>query len=198
VISHAQWLGQLRAVGNLGPLGRLIESLNALMGLAVTSTVRAGAHAGRRIPWPWLVVGALAAAGAFRFAVSAEIRAKVISALGTGLATAAITSTTLSTAHAEAQEQFAALDPEQANWDTVTEVRGSQATLTRACLHQLARSPQSDLNAIELAEPLRQVPGSFPRGTAKVRSALRATAAFTEPRRGRFQVGRPAIPVGAR
>jgi hypothetical protein len=123
------------------------------------------------VPWPWLVIGALATAGTIRYIVTPEIRAKV--------------------QRDAARQQFETLEPPQPDGDGIIGIRGSSAALLRACLYRLARSPQRDLSAQELTDALRRADGVAASET-KVRSILRENAAFVEPSRGRFQLGRPA------
>ena len=56
-----------------------------------------------------------------------------------------------------------------------------------AYLRQLARSPRSVHSAAQLTETIRRDHVSA--GEARVRAVLRRMPAFTEPYRGRFQVG---------
>lgn len=196
-VAHGQWLEQLRAVGDLGPLGRLIGAIESLLGLAASGVFQGVSAAARRVPWPWLVVGAVAAAGAFRYFVAPETRQQVQTRLGAGLASVGATVMEVMNAREAARRQFEPLLPAQPDWNEVVACRGTEAALTRASLYHLARSPQSDLSASELAATLRLTDG-FPRGEAKVRAALRRERAFNEPYRGRFQVGAPAVPCQRR
>jgi hypothetical protein len=196
-VAHAQWLDQLRAVGDLGPLGRFAGAIDSILGLAASGAFQAGTAAARRVPWPWLVVGAVAAAGAFHYAVKPETRQRVQAGLGAGLVSVGETVVEVVSAREAARRQFESLLPVQADWSEVADRRGDEATLARASLYHLARSPQSNLSAAELAAALRLTDG-FPRGEAKVRATLRREDAFNEPYRGRFQVGGPALrDVGA-
>ncbi|MFF5075790.1 hypothetical protein ACFY36_01980 [Actinoplanes sp. NPDC000266] len=193
-VAHAQWLDQLSAVGDLGPLGRLAGAINSLLGIAASGAFQGVAAAARRVPLPWLLVGAVAAAGAFRYFVAPETRQRVQVALGAGLASVGETVMEVVNAREAARGQFESLLPVQPGWNEVANCRGTEAALTRASLHRLARNPQSDLSAAELAAALRLTDG-FPRGEAKVRATLRREGAFSEPYRGRFQVGAPALQI---
>lgn len=195
-VAHAQWLEQLRAVGDLGPLGRLNSAVDSFLGLAASGLFQGVAAASRRVPWPWLVVGAVAAAGAFHYLVTPETRQRVTTALGAGLASAGATVMEVVNAREAARQQFESLLPVQPGWDEVVANRGTEAALTRASLFHLARSPQNDLSASELAEVLLRHTDGFPRGEAKVRAALRREPAFDEPYRGRFQAGGAVLPAG--
>jgi predicted nucleic acid-binding protein len=195
-VAHAQWLGQLSAVGDLGPLGRLAGAIDSLLGLAASGAFQGVAAAARRVPWPWLLVGAVAAAGAFRYLIAPETRQRVQATLGAGLASAGATVMEVVNAREAARGQFESLLPVQPGWDEVVASRGTGTALTRASLFHLARSPQSDLSASELAAVLLRHTDGFPRGEAKVRAALRREPAFNEPYRGRFQVGAPALDLG--
>lgn len=194
-LAHAQWLGQLRAVGDLDPLGRHIAAVNSLLELTSSGVFHGLSTAARRVPWPWLVVGALAAAGTIRYLVTPETRHNVQAALGVGLSAVAANVAEVVSSREAAQRQFETLLPVQSAWDEITAQRGGAAALTRACLYHLACSPQSDLSAAELAAVLRQTAG-FPRGEAKVRATLRREVAFGEPYQGRFQVGNAVLLAG--
>ncbi|MCG5466725.1 PIN domain-containing protein [Micromonospora sp. MED01] len=187
-LAHAQWLNELRAVGDLGPLGGLIGALNALLGVAAEGLFHGVFATARRVPWPWLVVGALATVGTIRYFVAPETRRRLQTVLGTGLSSVSAAVAEVLAHREEAKRQFATLLPVQPGWTEITEDRNPAATLTRACLHHLARSPQSDLSAKELTELLRRT-DDVAAGEARVRAMLRSVAAFSEPCRGRFQVG---------
>ncbi|MFG1745781.1 PIN domain-containing protein [Micromonospora chalcea] len=191
-VAHAQWRDELSAVGDLGPLGRFVHALDCLLGLATSGLFRGVAAAARRVPWPWLVVGALATAGTIRHFIAPETRTKVQAALGTGVSTAAVTVAEVLTQRDAARKQFETLQPNQSSRDEITGHRGPSAALTRACLYRLARSPHSDQSARDLAALLRHTDG-VTSGEGKVRATLREQATFAETRRGRFQVGRPAL-----
>ena len=193
-VAHAQWLDQLRAVGDLSPLGRLVGALESLIGMASSGAFQGVTAVARRVPWPWLMVGAVATAGAFRYVVTPETRQRVQAALGAGLTSVGTTAIEVISAGEAARRQFDSLLPVQPEWGHVAASRGTEAALTRAALYHLARSPQSNLSARELAAALRLTDG-FPRGEAKVRATLRRENAFNEPYRGRFQVGAPALRV---
>ncbi|MEU7611133.1 PIN domain-containing protein [Micromonospora sp. NPDC049204] len=195
-LAHAQWLDELRAVGDLGPLGGLIGALNALLGVAADGLLHGVFATARRVPWPWLVVGALATVGTIRYLVAPETRHRLQTVLGTSLSSVSAAVAEVLAHREDAKRQFAALLPVQPDWPEVTEHRNPAATLTRACLHHLARSPQSDLSAKETTELLRRT-GDVAAGEARVRSTLRRVDAFGEPYRGRFQVGGVVSPQGA-
>ncbi|WP_416903524.1 PIN domain-containing protein [Micromonospora echinospora] len=190
-VAHAQWRGELSAVGDLGPLGRLVHALNSLLGLAAEGVFHGVTAAARRVPWPWLVIGALATAGAVRYAVTPETRARVQAALGAGLSTTAATVAEILAQRDAARRQFETLQPTQPGGDEIIGNHDSSAALTRMCLYRLARCPQRDLSARELTDALRRTDGVATSET-KVRSMLRENAAFVELSRGRFQLGRPA------
>lgn len=193
-LAHAQWLNELRAAGNLGPLGRLVGALDSLLGMAASGVFHGFSAAARRVPWPWLVVGALATVGTIRYLVAPETRHRVQTALGAGLSTVAASVAEIVTHREAAKRQFEKLLPVQPDWHEITAHRPSAAALTRACLHHLARSPQSNHSARELTALLRRT-GDITAGEARVRSTLRRVAAFDEPCRGRFQVGGMVTPL---
>ncbi|MEV1319446.1 PIN domain-containing protein [Micromonospora arborensis] len=194
-LAHAQRLNELRAVGDLGPLGGLIGALNALLGVAVDGLFHGAFATARRVPWPWLVVGALATAGTIRYLVAPETRHRLQTVLGMSLSSVSAAVAEVLAHREDAKRQFATLLPVQPGWHEITEHRNPAATLTRACLHHLAHSPQSDLSAKELTELLWRT-GDVAAGEARVRSTLRGMAAFSEPGRGRFQVGSVVSPPG--
>ncbi|MFI7025186.1 PIN domain-containing protein [Micromonospora sp. NPDC049900] len=190
-VAHAQWQSELSAVGDLGPLGRFVHTLESLLGLVGSGVFHGIAAAARRVPWPWLVVGTLTTAGAVLYLVAPETRTKVQAALGTGLSSAAVTVAEVLTQRDAARRQFETLQPVQPDSDEITRHRGPSAALARACLYRLARSPHSDQSARGLTALLRHT-DDVTASEAKVRATLRALDAFAEPYRGRFQIGQPA------
>ncbi|MGC5309992.1 hypothetical protein [Micromonospora zamorensis] len=168
--------------------GGLIGALNALLGVAADGLFHGAFATARRVPWPWLVVGALATVGTIRYLVAPDTRPRLQTVLGTSLSSVSAAVAEVLAHREDAKRQFATLLPGQPGWHEITEHRNPAATLTRACLHHLARSPHSDLSAKELTELLRRT-GDVAAGEARVRSTLRGMAAFSEPGRGRFQVG---------
>ena len=196
--AHAQWLNQLRAVGDLGPLGRLIGTLNSLLGVAASGAFHGFSAATRQVPLPWLMFGALAAAGTLRHLVTPETRRKMQTMLGAGLSTAVETVAVIEAHREAARRQFQTLLPAQPGWHEVTAHRNSAAALARACLYRLARSPQGNHSAKEITVVIRRA-GDATASESRVRSTLRSGVAFAEPSRGRFQLGdksNPLAPTG--
>lgn len=188
-IAHANWLTQLRAGGDLGPLGQFLHlacTFSAGVGIGTYSGVRTLAT---KVPWPWLLVGGLATAGVFNAGVAAQARRRIRSALASGLKAVVLTLADLAEMHEAARAEFESLRPQTAPWADSLALGNGDAAVTRACLTTLARSPSSNLSAAELEQRLRGQ-WSFPVGETAIRRRLRQSSCFDQPYRGRFQVGR--------
>ncbi|MCM0676682.1 hypothetical protein NCC78_18615 [Micromonospora phytophila] len=119
-LAHGQWLNELRAAGELGPLGRLVGALDSLLGMAVSGVFDGFAAAARRVPWPWLVVGALATVGTVRYLVEPETRQEVQTVLGAGISTVAASVAEIVMHREAAKRQFEKLLPVQPGWQKIT------------------------------------------------------------------------------
>ncbi|MBN9375601.1 MAG: hypothetical protein J0I40_09470 [Cellulomonas sp.] len=189
-VALGRWLPRLYDGGDVGATGSFLQSvelLGSVLGRGVFVGLRELAG---RVPWPWLLLGGVAAGAAVHVFVPSATQRKVGSVLGDGLLSAVGLVAEMARLRAEAETRFEALLPDQPSWNQIRNELGAAAGLTRACLYQLARSPRSDQSAVELSALLGEV-GVRPRGPAVVRAALRRQACFDEPYPGRFQVGHP-------
>ena len=123
---------------------------------------------------PWLLVAAGLGAAWWYLKRPASTRQRVASMA------AAI-------AYEEVQGQFTSAAPKTPGWASLADALPPAAVLGRACLHTLARSPDCDRSAAELAGELPFL--GVVQGEAKVRQVLRDAGPFTEVWRGRWQAG---------
>jgi predicted nucleic acid-binding protein len=91
------------------------------------------------------------------------------------------------TRYETAMESFRKMAPHVPKWEELAGSTSRQSALLRACLATLARSPYSDRSAVELAQKLPDL--GVGQGALLVREALRANTCFSQPYRGRWQVG---------
>lgn len=182
-------LDVLRAGGDLGPLGTLIQvSSMSIAGLGVGSYKGIKALA-RLVPWPWLLFGGVVSLSVVNHLLPDVRKQRALSVVGNVLGVAGQVFGEVIELLRAARKQFEALSPPAPQWADLAVVLGSEATLARACLRTLARSSSSDLSATELSQRIVIV-AEVSSGEAKVRGAVRAHACFEQPYRGRFQVGR--------
>ncbi len=192
-IEHREWLENLRAGGDLGPLGQAIQA-TAIVGGGITMAGYEGLRAlAKHVPWPILL--GMVAAGAYcysRFA-SPETKQKVVDGVKMTSKFAFEALGELSVTYIQAESTFEQLptpssSPHRIHGDALT----PEAMLTRSCIYHLARYSQSNMSAAELSSTLRNRL-SLPCGEQKVRATLREHACFVEVYRGRFQVGRSLV-----
>ena len=185
---HVNWLDALRAGGDLGPLGSLIQvSSMFIAGLGVGSYRGIKALA-RQVPWSWLLFGSVVSVSVVNHLLPEVRKQHVLSVAGNVLGFAGRAFAEVSALHSAARTQFEALSPAPPQWADPPATLGTEATLERACLHTLARSPNGDLSAAELSQRIG-ADAEVSSGEAKVRTTLRGHACFDQPYRGRFQVG---------
>jgi hypothetical protein len=183
---HAKWVDALKGWANAHHLQQMIETgatLARVAALGATGTVRRARSAPRTASAVAIV--ALAAFVATYRGTDPSTR----SAVRRRLSKAAVGILDLLVHHhttAEDLARFAAPQPSRAELGGLS----SSDRVARACVHRLSREPEAILTAREVAERL---PFHLsPRGEAKVRSVLRSyDAAFSQPYRGWFQLGRP-------
>jgi predicted nucleic acid-binding protein len=183
LVKHDKWLEILKAGGNAGELGQMINALVGVVGLAGYGVV-AGV---RRLP-PIAVIGGLGlfgAAAAVAYRRSSETSRQSLRAgfgrFATGVAE-------LFAAYQMYTREFRQAAPPSPPWANLAAASSRDAALLRACLYSLSRSRASDRSALELSRVLPDI--GTGRGEAKVRTALRASTLTSETWRGRWQVGR--------
>jgi len=192
-IAHMEWLETLRAGGDLGPIGQVLQAtvmIGGGVGVAGYQGVKALA---RSVPWPILL--GLAAVGVYCYSrfTSPETKKTIIDGVRTTSKFAFRALVELSATYAEAKSTFEQLPKPSSSPDLLEDdALAPQAMLTRACIYHLARSPQSDMSASELSAYIRDRV-DVPCGEQKVRTTLREHSCFAEVYRGRFQLGRPLV-----
>jgi predicted nucleic acid-binding protein len=192
-VGHGRWIDKLRAGGDLGPIGGYLQGATAIITGVGTASYYGLNAVVRRAGWQNSIAAGLAGAAAYTVMVRAETKRSIRMALGKLLGALAEALGGMAELRAAALAQFESLSPAAPDWAQVQDELGGDATLTRACMHNLARSPRGMLSAGELSDQLRgQLPGT-PCGPAKVRQALRNSPAFAQPTPGRFQLGAALI-----
>lgn len=185
---HVNWLDALRAGGDLGPLGGLIQvSSMFIAGLGVGSYKGIKALA-RHVPWSWLLFGGVIGGSVVNHLLPEVRKQRALSVVGNALGLAGRAFVEVSALHGAARTQFEGLSPDGPQWVDLAAALGSEATLARVCLHTLARSPRGDLSARELSQRIG-MNAEISSSEAKVQSTLWGGACFEQPYRGRFQVG---------
>lgn len=196
-LAHAKWIDKLRAGGNLGPIGTYLHVATALAAGLGNGSYHVVKSLVLRAGWPIVIAAGLASVAAYSLLVPAENKRTTNSALGTVLGVLAKTIGGIAELRAAALAQFESLSPAAPDWAQFEAGLGSDAALTRACMHTLARSPRSTLSAVELSDQLRGRLSGTPCGPAKVRAVLRHSPAFDQTTRGRFQLGTALVHSGS-
>lgn len=180
---HDNWLAVLKLGGNAGASGQLSQSL-------ADGSLMVGGSVFLALRWvwenlsPWVAVAAVGAGGYALYRTSPETRHNAVDA-ATSLMTG---SADLRAWYVDTTADFLAAAPTIPAWGELAALNGQEATLERACLHTLARSPMTDRSAAELSNDLG-VDLPVAHGQAKVRAVLREKICFEPSHRGRWQVG---------
>jgi predicted nucleic acid-binding protein len=192
-----KWVNVLKAGGDAGILGLLLEAVAMLTGLVGASVWGVFDKLTRNLkPWIRLLiaVAGVGAGGYFYRRLPEERRAgyrdRFIDVLEEAVA--------FGSEYVAATARFDWALPDVPDWSALAGERPPVAVLTRACLHTLARSKVSHCSAVELAETLPRL--GVAQGAPKVREVLRSNpGAFEEVYRGRWQVGATLVrqPGGA-
>ena len=183
LVKHDKWLEILKAGGNAGELGMMLNASLTVVGLAGY-----GVFAGiRRLPPVVAILGlaALGGVGVFAYRHSGQDTRQSLKA---GLGRVAVGVAELFAAYQWYLTEFRNAAPPTPAWEELAVANGDKATLTRACLYTLCRSRTSHRSAVELSSALPTFGAGH--GQAKVRAALRASVLVSETWRGRWQVGR--------
>ncbi len=157
----------------------LFVNLVTLAGKGVVSGARRVADA--TTPWVLIPV-ALLLAGAY---LVASDRAKQRVNTAGRSAVSAVAGAVI--AYGEVRERFNRATPKVPGWNSLSEMNPPGAVLGRACIRTLARRPQGERSAEELAQDLPYL--GVAQSEAEVRQMLRETGSFAEVWRGRWQVG---------
>ena len=182
---QGQLLELLRAGGDAGQLGEILQLITGLIGGLGAAGVKGAWQ--RLGPAGLLVVAGIVFMGSRR--VSTETKAKLRSGLTAGL-------TAFCEVYSEWQShlrRFGAASPNLPSWQEIAGTNLSTDVLTRACLFNLARAGASNCSSAELKSRLPDLP--VPQGETKVRQTLRTGTCFFEAWAGRWQVGQMAAPI---
>jgi hypothetical protein len=178
---HRKWLEVLKAGGEAGVLGGVMFAATALPTAAGYGVFALG----KRISAysPWLLLAAIAGLGLLATQVSSETRRK----LRSGLSDTATAYMYVYARYAAAFERFRKEAAPAPGWGELARSNDRRTVLTRGCLHTLARAPQSEMSAQELARALPQL--GVGQGEQLVRETLRGYGCFDQPYKGRWQAG---------
>lgn len=191
--AHTEWLDNLRAGGDMGPLGeamRLTVMVGGGIGLAGFEGARVVV---KKVPWPILLGLIVAGIIAYNTYVSPEMKRKIADGVKSASSVSLEVFSEFGITYVEAHSTFQKLNtPSSAPSQLEESGLTNDALLTRTCLYHLARIPQSEASAAELSQFLRDRV-EIPCGEKKVRAVLRENPCFTEVYRGRFQVGRALV-----
>jgi hypothetical protein len=95
------------------------------------------------------------------------------------------------TPYNESIARFNQMAPNTPSWAELTRTNERYAVLARACLYRAARSRKSPISARQLASEL---PGlGIGQGEKRVRQMLRDNESFSEPYKGRWQLGHAIV-----
>ena len=195
--AHTEWLDNLRAGGDMGPLGeamRLTVMVGGGIGLAGFEGARAVV---KKVPWPILLGLIVAGIIAYNTYVSPEMKRKIADGVKSASSVSLEVFSEFGITYVEAHSTFQKLNtPSSAPSQLEESGLTNDALLTRTCLYHLARIPQSEVSAAELSQFLRDRV-EIPCGEKKVRVVLRENPCFEEVYRGRFQVGRALVRMAA-
>ena len=187
--AHTEWLDNLRAGGDLGPLGEVMKVTVIVgegVGIAGFECVRALV---KKVPWP-ILLGLIVAGGiAYSNLVSPELKRKIADGVKAAASVSFEALSEFGITYVEAHSTFQQLNaPSSAPSQLDESGLSHDALLIRTCLYHLARYPQSEVSAAEMSQFLRDRV-EIPCGEKKVRAVLRDNPSFAEVYRGRFQLG---------
>lgn len=195
--AHTEWLDNLRAGGDLGPLGeamRLTVMVGGGIGLAGFEGVRAVVQ---KVPWPILLGLIVAGIIAYNTYVSPEMKRKITDGVKSVSSVSLEVFSEFGITYVEAHSTFQKLNTPSSSPSQLEESGlSNDALLIRTCLYHLARIPQSKVSAAELSQFLGDRV-EIPCGEKKVRAVLRENPCFEQVYRGRFQVGRALVRMAA-
>ncbi len=189
VDEHEAWLQVLRAGGDAGELGQLMQFGINVIGLLGQGAASGLKRLGARFGW-WALLPLAAGFAVVVRRASPKTKERITSSARSLGAALLETVAPVLAAYRTARERFERLIPGQPTWEALAETSRPEAVLVRACLHTLVRSPQGHRSARELAGDLPLLPVAS--GEAKVRAVLRTRDCFFEAWRGRWQVGEVA------
>ena len=187
--AHTEWLDNLRAGGDLAPLGEVMKvtiMLGGGVGVAGFESVRAIV---KKVPWP-ILLGLIVAGGiAYTKLVSPELKRKIADGVKSAATVSLEVFSEFGVTYVDAHSTFQQLNaPSSAPSQLEESGLTPDILLIRTCLYHLARIPQSEVSAVELSQFLRDRV-DIPCGEKKVRAVLRDNPSFAEVYRGRFQLG---------
>jgi len=181
-----RWLDTLKAGGKADELGELF--LGSLVLPAVTVQAVAALCGDVIKAAPWILAPIAGLLGWLAFRTSRE----TYGSIGSGLLQALTLVADVYKPYHEALDQFRRMAPSIPTWNELAQTNGRRSVLARAVMYELARSSNSDMSATELA---RELPDLHVGQRAHlVRDTFRASACFSQPYLGRWQLGHTRQP----
>lgn len=176
-----KWLEPVRGGNNADELSKAGFAALLVPALAFDTIGQALGALGRNAAWAFIPIAGALAFTAYRIP---RTRYKEIWS-GFGFATEVFME--FRTRYEMAMERFRRMTPQIPTWEELAGSIPRRSTLLRACVATLARSPYSHRSAVELAQRLPDI--GVGQSALLVREALRANNCFSQPYRGRWQVG---------
>jgi predicted nucleic acid-binding protein len=176
-----KWLEPVRGGNTADELGKFGFATLLVPALAFDSIGQLFGAIRRNAAWAFIPIAGALAYAAYRIP---RTRYKAILS-GLGYATEVFME--FRTRYETAMERFRKMAPPVPTWEELADRTPRQSVLLRACLTTLARSPYSHRSAVELAQKLPHL--GVGQSAPFVREALRANSCFSQPYRGRWQVG---------
>jgi predicted nucleic acid-binding protein len=179
-----QWLDALRDGGSADELAKAWFLLLLVPTVTIGKLGELFGFLARTTPWSFLpIVGGLGVL-LVRTPLSTYRR------IGSGLGYVLEVLGEVYRPYQEKLNRFRAMAPDVPTWAELKDVTDRRAVLLRACLWTLARAPDSNCSAAQLARKLP--PLGVGQGPQLVLETLRSNSCFSEPYKGRWQVGHVA------
>jgi predicted nucleic acid-binding protein len=176
------WLAPLKDGGSADQLGGAALMMLALPTAAAMNLAELGKWLAESAPWLFWPLAAVGLGATLARTSCAGLRSAV-TGIGVGLEVLV----ECSKPYVEMVARFRAMAPAMPTWTQLGAETGRRKLLLRACLWTLARRPESDASAVELADRLPIL--GVGQNANLVREALWDSACFSQPHKGRWQVG---------
>jgi hypothetical protein len=176
------WLAPLKDGGSADQLGGAAFIMLALPTAAAMNLADLGKWLAESVPWLFWPLAAVGLGATLARTSCAGLRSAV-TGVGVGLEVLA----ECSKPYVEMVVRFRAMAPTTPTWTQLGAETGRRKVLLRACLWTLSRRPESDASAVELADRLPIL--GVGQNANLVREALWNSACFSQPYKGRWQVG---------
>jgi hypothetical protein len=181
-----RWLAPLMSGGDAAELWKFILTATAVPTLTMGGIWKLGRWLYERSPW---TLGAAVASAMFLAMRISRENYRRIGEVFWQLSTYFVDG--IIVPYNQSIERFNTMAPPIPSWADMVTTNERDAVLSRACLHQLARSRKSPMSARQLATELRTL--GIGQGEKRVREILRRGNCFFEPYNGQWQLGRAII-----